>query len=119
MELERPGVARKKRREAMAVDSLPASGSGSASSGYSASSSSRKAGDDVDAVDVGGEAVLAADIDAADVEPSSYDKDGRRATGKQPSTSIARSVPLGIVPSSWREREEDRGGGDGNRHGDW
>ena len=59
----------------------------------------------MDAVDVGGEAVLT-DIDAADVEPSSYDRDGRRATGKQP--NIARSVALGIDPSSWREREREK-----------
>ena len=57
----------------------------------------------MDAVDVGGEAVLT-DVDAADVEPSSYDKDGRRpATGKQP--NIARSVALGIGPCRRRERE--------------
>jgi len=112
MELDRPGDARKKRRAAMAVDSPPASGSGSASSRYSASSSSRKAGDDVDAEDVGGEA----DVDGADVDPSSYDSDGRRGTWKHP--SIARSAPLGIpLVGAAREREEGRRarepGGDG------
>ena len=60
------------------------------------------------------EDVAAVDVDGADVDPSSYDSDGRRGTWKHP--SIARSAPLGI-PLVGAAREREEGGERENRAG--
>jgi hypothetical protein len=98
MELERPGNAKKKRREAMALERYAVSASDSASLGSMTPASTKAAGGGGVDNEGGREADPAA---AADFDNCCDDDDinsGRRTGGKH--ARIMRSVVLGIPPSN-------------------